>query len=89
MTALQYVWGGGVIIGLIWSRFDPRAAWTTATLTLPFLAYQISSFTLGHFYYGESYGPGWKPALPMVAACTAIVLLVAMGSSTQRRLRTL
>jgi hypothetical protein len=89
MTALQYLWGGAVLISIPWSRLDPRAGWATALLSVPFVGYQVSSFTFGQSYYGELYEPGWKPALPLIVACVAILVLLAVGVTGQRRLRTL
>ena len=86
MTAFQYLWGVAIVIGIAWTAFDPRAGWATTLLTLPFVAYQISSLTIGKLYYDELYQPWWQTDLPLIAAGLAIITLTATATRTARRL---
>jgi hypothetical protein len=89
MTAFQCLWVGGVLVGLAWSRLDPRVGWAITLLSLPFLAYQISALTIGRFYYGELYQPWWQTNLPLIAVTIAMVALTASAANVSRKLRRL
>jgi hypothetical protein len=87
LTALQYLWGGGVLAGLVWSRLDPRIGWATAVLSLPFLAYQLGALTFGASYYDHLYQPWWQTGLALMAAGAAIAALTANAAIASRSLR--
>jgi len=86
MTVFQVLFACAVIIAVLWSRLDPRAGWAIAVLSIPFIAYQVSDLTIGNFYYGHLYQPGWETALPLILACTSLALLVATSVRTNLRL---
>jgi hypothetical protein len=89
MTALQVLFVVAVIVTLLWSRVDPRPGWAVAVLAVPWIVHQISDITLGNFYYGYLYQPGWETALPLILAGAAVIALVASATSTTIRLRRL
>jgi hypothetical protein len=80
---------GAVIVALAWSRVDPRPGWAVAVLAAPWIVHQISDLTLGSFYYGYLYQPGWETALPLILAAAGVVTLVASATSTTVHLRRL
>jgi hypothetical protein len=87
ITVLQCLLVAALIIGLAWSFLDPRVGWAVATLTIPFIVYQISDLTIGNFYYGYLDQPGWETALPLIAAATGMIALGASAIHTTTRLR--
>jgi hypothetical protein len=89
MTAFQYLWLVGVVVGILWSRLDPRVGWAAAILSMPFFIYQISSLTVGSVYYGNLYQPWWKTDLPLIGASTGIAVLTASAATASRKLRRL
>jgi len=86
MTVFQVLFACTVIIAVLWSPLDPRPGWAIAVLSVPFIAYQVSDMTIGSFYYGHLYQPGWETALPLILACTSLAILVATSVRTSLRL---
>lgn len=87
MTVLQILVAVSMVTAVIWTVIDPRVGWATAVLGVPFVVHQISDLTLGNFYYGYLYQPGWETALPLILALTGITALATSAAMTVRRIR--
>ena len=87
MTLLQILVAVSMVTALIWTVIDPRVGWAIAVLCVPFVIHQISDLTLGDFYYGYLYQPGWETALPLILALTGITALAASATMSVRKTR--
>lgn len=86
MTAFQILVAAAMVLGLIWSFRRPQVGWAVGVLAIPFVIHQISDLTIGNFYYGYLYQPGWETALPLILAVTGIVALIAVATLSAHRL---
>ena len=86
MTVLQVLVVAAMATALIWSVVDPRVGWAAVVVCVPFVVYQVSDLTLGSFYYGYLYQPGWVTALPLILALAGIAAIAGSATLTTRRL---
>lgn len=76
-----------VVVALLWSQLDPRRGWAIAVLATRWIIHQVSDLTIGSFYYGYLYQPGWESALPLILAGAAVLGLTFCAANTTVRLR--
>lgn len=86
MDAFEYLWIGALVVSLVWSWLDPRAAWAMAIITLPVIGYIVSALTIGRSAYDWA-GPSiWWLYQPLIAVTLAIIGLTVIAIHTGRRI---
>lgn len=88
MTAFQVLVVAAMVIGVIWSYRRPQVGWAVGVVAIPFVVHQVSDLTIGNFYYGSLYQPGWETALPLILGAAGIVVLITFATFRSHQIRT-